>query len=62
MASNHPDDIRLSPQILAISASDTEAVFQKIETSREGLTPREAGKRLKNYGRNVVAQDKRHNR
>ena len=62
MAPNHPSDIRLSPQILASSTSNTDAVFQQLQTSREGLTSREAGKRLKEYGPNVVAQDKRHNR
>jgi Mg2+-importing ATPase len=62
MAPNHPSDIRLSPQILASSANATDAVFQELQTSKDGLTQEEAEGRLKKHGPNVVAQDKRHNR
>jgi P-type Mg2+ transporter len=47
---------------LEISTSGTEAVFQKLQTSKDGLPQKEGERRLKEYGPNVVAQDQRHSR
>ena len=38
----HPADIRISPQLLEVGVSDAEAALQKLQTSREGLTEKEA--------------------
>ena len=61
-APRHPSEIRVSPELLEVSVSTPEEVFQKLRTSINGLTEAEARRRLKEYGPNVVAQDKRHNR
>ena len=58
----HPADIRISPQLQEISVIEADAVFQKLQTSKDGLPQKEAERRLKEYGPNVVAQDKRHSR
>ncbi len=58
----HPSEIQVSPEIMEVSVSEPEQVFQKLRTSNQGLTEAEAARRLEEYGPNVVAQDKRHNR
>jgi Mg2+-importing ATPase len=58
----HPSEIQVSPEIMEVSVSEPDAVFQKLQTSRNGLTQDEARRRLKEHGPNTVAQDKRHNR
>ena len=58
----HPSEIRVSPELLEVSLSEPEVVFQKLRTSSLGLTEAEAARRLAEYGPNVVAQDKRHSR
>jgi Mg2+-importing ATPase len=57
-----PADLRVSPQLKEISVIEADDVFQKLQTSKDGLPQKEAERRLKEYGPNVVAQDKRHNR
>jgi Ca2+-transporting ATPase len=44
-----------------ISRSDSEALFRLLHTSRGGLTPREAARRLNTYGRNELARPRRRN-
>ena len=58
----HSADIRISPQLQEISVIEANAVFQKLQTSKDGLPQKKAERRLKEYGPNVVAQDKRHSR
>jgi P-type Mg2+ transporter len=58
----HPSEIQVSPEIMEVSVSAPEQVYQKLETSNQGLSAAEAVRRLKEHGPNVVAQDKRHNR
>ncbi len=55
-------DIKVSPELLAISASQPDEALQKLQTSGQGLTSAEAERRLKEHGPNVVAQDKGHSR
>ncbi len=47
---------------MEVSVSEPEQVYQKLGTSNQGLSSTEAAQRLEEYGPNVVAQDKRHNR
>jgi len=61
-APKHPSEIQVSPEIMEVSVSEPEQVYQKLGTSNQGLSEAEAARRLKEHGPNVVAQDKRHNR
>jgi len=61
-APKHPSEIQVSPEIMEVSVSEPEQVYQKLGTSNQGLSAAEAARRLKEHGPNVVAQDKRHNR
>jgi Mg2+-importing ATPase len=61
-APRHPSEIQVSPEIMEVSVSAPGQVYQKLETSNQGLSAAEAARRLKEHGQNVVAQDKRHNR
>ena len=61
-APRHPSEIRVSPELLEVSVCGPEGVLQKLRTSSNGLTEAEAARRLQEFGPNVVAQDKRHNR
>jgi Mg2+-importing ATPase len=61
-APRHPSEIQVSPELLEVSISEPDEVFQKLRTSRQGLTESEAVRRVQEYGPNVVAQDKRHSR
>jgi Mg2+-importing ATPase len=58
----HPSEIRVSPEILAVSVSKPDEVFQKLRTTSQGLTEAEAARRLREMGPNRVTQDKRHTR
>lgn len=61
-APRHPSEIQVSPEIMEVSVSEPEQVYQKLKTSNQGLTEAKAAQRLKEYGPNVVAQDKRYTR
>ncbi|MCK9375776.1 MAG: magnesium-translocating P-type ATPase [Syntrophobacterales bacterium] len=61
-APKHPSEIQVSPEIMEVSVSEPEQVYQKLGTSNQGLSEVEAARRLAEHGPNVVAQDKRHNR
>ena len=52
--------IQVSPGLLEAAASEPDAVLQKLQTSKTGLSSREAERRLREYGPNVVARDERH--
>lgn len=58
----HPSEIQVSPEISELSLCGPDEVFQKLRTSSQGLSAGEAARRLKKFGPNTVAQDKRHNR
>ena len=61
-APKHPSEIQVSPEIMEVSVSEPEQVYQKLGTSNQGLSEAKTARRLKEHGPNVVAQDKRHNR
>jgi magnesium-transporting ATPase (P-type) len=61
-APKHPSEIQVSPEIMDVSVSEPEQVYQKLRTSNQGLSATEAARRLKKFGPNTVAQDKRRNR
>jgi Mg2+-importing ATPase len=52
--------IRVSPRLLEAAEMDAEEVLRRLETSRNGLSEEEAARRLRQYGRNVVAQEGKH--
>lgn len=52
--------IQVSPLLLETAAREPEEVLQKLHTSKEGLSEEEAGRRLQEYGPNVVAREARH--
>ena len=54
--------IRVSPLLLEAAGSEAEAVLLKLHTSKDGLSTKEAERRLREYGPNVVAQERRHPR
>src|SRR5690242_5560625 len=54
--------IQVSPLLREAAGSEPEAVFQKLHTSKDGLSGEEAGRRLQEYGPNVVAREARHPR
>jgi P-type Mg2+ transporter len=54
--------IHVSPLLLEAAGSETEAVLLKLNTSKDGLSTKEAERRLQQYGPNVVAQERRHPR
>jgi Mg2+-importing ATPase len=55
-----PPGIRVAPQLLEAAAGDGEAALRQLQTSPDGLTEQEAGRRLEEHGPNVVAQERRH--
>jgi P-type Mg2+ transporter len=57
--SNH---VVVSPLLTEVAACDAEAVFRRMQTDENGLTDREARRRLERYGHNVVAQEQRFRR
>lgn len=52
--------IQVSPKLLEASGDEPDAVLQKLESSKTGLSRVEAERRLREYGPNVVARDERH--
>ena len=50
--------IVVSPQVIEAAKSEGDAVLQKFNTTRTGLSDEEAAKRLEEFGPNVVAQEK----
>jgi P-type Mg2+ transporter len=52
--------IQVSPLLLEAAKSEPEEVLRKLQTSKAGLSGDEAGRRLKEYGPNVVAREVRH--
>jgi P-type Mg2+ transporter len=54
--------MQISPLLLDCAALESDAVLEKLRTSKEGLSGVEAERRLRQYGPNVVARDERHPR
>ena len=54
--------IAVSSTLLEVAQSDVEAVFQRLQTGKHGLSQAEAERRLEQYGPNVVTQEQRHRR
>lgn len=52
----------VSPRLLDAAVADAAAALEKLHTSAGGLSGDEAGRRLREYGPNVVARDERHPR
>lgn len=58
-ASNH---VQFSSLLLGVAQSDSEEAFRGLQTSASGLSEEEAGRRLEEYGPNVVTQEQRYGR
>lgn len=58
-ASNH---IQFSSLLLGVAQSDSEEAFRGLQTGTNGLSEEEAGRRLEEYGPNVVTQEQRYGR
>ncbi len=58
-ASNH---VQFSSLLLEVAQSDSEEAFRRLQTSESGLSEEEAGRRLEQYGPNVVTQEQRYGR
>ena len=58
-ASNH---VQFSSLLLGVAQSDSEEAFRGLQTSASGLSDEEAGRRLEEYGPNVVTQVQRYGR
>jgi len=54
--------VHVSPVLLGASSAEPDAVLQKLQTSKGGLSDDEAGRRVREHGPNVVARDERHPR
>src|SRR5580765_3954259 len=54
--------IHVSPLLIEAAGSECEAVLQKLQTAKGGLSSVEAERRLREYGTNVVAREERHPR
>lgn len=52
--------IKVSPLLLQAADSDTDGVFQLLETSEQGLSETEAQNRLGKFGPNLVTQERQH--
>src|SRR6476619_4375104 len=57
-----PSAIQVSPLLLEAAGSEPEEVFQKLHTTKDGLSGEEAVRRMQEYGPNVVAREERHPR
>jgi magnesium-transporting ATPase (P-type) len=55
-AANKP---KVSDQLLEMAGKDPDAVINELGSSLNGLSTEEAGSRLKQYGQNEIAQEKR---
>ncbi len=51
---------KVAPELVKAAGLDAQAVLQELRTSQAGLSRREAFKRLRKYGPNVVAKQRRH--
>jgi magnesium-transporting ATPase (P-type) len=58
-ASSH---VQFSSLLLGVGQSDSEEAFRGLQTGASGLSEEEAGRRLEEYGPNVVTQEQRHGR
>jgi Mg2+-importing ATPase len=58
-ASNHA---QFSSLLLGVAQGDSEEAFRGLQTNVNGLSEEEAGRRLEQYGPNVVTQEQRHGR
>ena len=57
--SNH---VQFSSLLLEVAKGDSAEAFRNLKTSADGLTEEEAGRRLQQYGPNVVTQETRYGR
>src|SRR5689334_16427011 len=57
-----PTALRVSPLLLEAAGVETDAVLEKLRTSKGGLSEEEAARRSRESGPNVVARDERHPR
>src|SRR5271166_2736054 len=55
-------NIQVAPLLLECADCEPEAVFARLQTSREGLSSVQAEERLTQHGPNVVAGENRHPR
>ena len=55
-----PGTIRVAPQLLEAAACEPDDIFQKLESTKDGLTTEEAERRLHVHGHNVIARDEAH--
>ena len=46
-APRHPSEIQVSPEIMEVSVSEPEQVYQKLRTSNQGLSAAEAAAAVK---------------
>ncbi|MGO8750503.1 MAG: magnesium-translocating P-type ATPase [Thermoguttaceae bacterium] len=58
-ASNH---VQFSSLLLGVAQGDSEEAFRSLQTGAGGLSEEEAGRRLEQYGPNVVTQEQRYGR
>ena len=54
--------VKVSPLLVEAAGAEADAVLQKLGTAKGGLSDDEAGRRLREYGPNVVAKDETHPR
>ena len=54
--------IQVSPELLEAAKHSPEELFQKFQSSPQGLTQEEAQRRLEQYGPNTLGQEKQHTR
>ncbi len=54
--------IQVSPELLEAAKLSPEELFQKLQSSPQGLTQEEAQRRLEQYGPNTLGQEKQHTR
>ena len=52
--------IQVSPDLLEAAKRSPEELFQKVQSSPQGLTQEEAERRLEQYGPNTLGQEKQH--
>lgn len=58
-ASTHNAGIRVSHLLVESAQADPQTLFEQLQTSPAGLSSEEAEERLKRYGPNVIAREKR---
>jgi len=57
-----PPSIRVSPLLAELATVDAAVAFERLGTSRDGLSAEEAALRLEQHGANVVGADQQHGR